>query len=144
MIVSDRTSVMDTSSLHVPVTVMVLGPFWGSAASAALMLWPGQSTVTSVACAPAGSRKKVSKTANTDALNTRFIFMAMLLSIFDLAAESPYLVGDMNSVTRDSASPRSGPKINLWGDWCAVPSKTISCEDILLIDSYSIFQKSYC
>src|SRR6266853_3852378 len=138
MIVSDRTSVMDTSSLHVPVTVMVLGPFWGSAPSAVLMLWPGQTTVTSVACAAAGSRKKVSKTANTEALNTRFIFMAMLLSIFDMAAESPHLVGDMNSLTGDSASPRSGPKFNLWGDWCTALSKTISCEDIPLFGSDSI------
>src|SRR6266478_2942451 len=30
-------------------------------------------------------------------VNTRFIFMAMLLSIFDLTAESQYFVGDMNS-----------------------------------------------
>src|ERR1700730_4449992 len=85
MIVSDRTSVMATSSLHVPVTVMVLGPFWGSAASAALMLKyvpplpPGQPTVTSDACAAAGSRMHVSKIAKTEALNRRFFLTVMLL-----------------------------------------------------------------
>ena len=31
-------SLMDTFSLHVPVTVMELGPFGGSAASATVML----------------------------------------------------------------------------------------------------------
>src|SRR6266853_6176927 len=123
MIVSDRTSMMDTSSLHVPVTVMVLGPFGGSAASVVLMLCPGQTTVTSVACAAAGSRKNDSKIADTEAPNTRVVLMPMLLSFLDMAAESPYLVGDMNSLTENSASPWPRPKINLWGTGSLYPPK---------------------
>src|SRR6516162_1898530 len=71
MIVSDRTSLIDTFSLHVPVTVMVLGP-WGRAATAVLRLAPGQFTATLLACAITGSRKNVNKIANTETLDTPF------------------------------------------------------------------------
>jgi len=79
---------------------MVLGPVWPIAASAARMLEyvpplpPGQPTVTFAAWAIAGSRKNVSKIADTEAPNTRFFLMAMLLSFFDNSAGSPYFAGE--------------------------------------------------
>src|SRR5467141_570189 len=84
----ESASLMETLSVQVPVTMMVLGPVWPTAFSASVMLVyvpplpPGQPTVTFPARAAAGSRKKVSKIANTGPLNAGRFLMAMLLSFF--------------------------------------------------------------
>ena len=76
---------MKMFSTHVPLTVMVLGPCGSRVLSAAVMLGyvpplpPGQPTVAFAACAAAGSRKEVTKIANTKPLNVRFFLKAMLL-----------------------------------------------------------------
>jgi hypothetical protein len=119
-IVIDRALLSETFSEHVPVTVMMLGPVWPIAASAALMLGnalappPGQTTVASAACAAAGSREKASKITGTGALNRRFVLKVMLLSFFEKTAESPYLDEKTSSSTENGTSYGPGPNTA----WC--------------------------